>query len=104
MCPYDYTNSIYLAGLLVNYLTINLIQLVNINMIHSDILSNCFIFFSYAMWWNLIPVLNSDGYKILITIFNIEELENKRKNHILVKLIQVIGVILAIRSVMLWFV
>ncbi|MGI2710425.1 hypothetical protein [Bacillus cytotoxicus] len=67
-------------------------------------MSNCFIFFSYAMWWNLIPVLNSDGYKILITIFNIEELENKRKNHILVKLIQVIGVILAIRSVMLWFV
>ncbi|AWC44902.1 peptidase [Bacillus cytotoxicus] len=49
-------------------------------------------------------MLNSDGYKILITIFNIEELENKRKNHILVKLIQVIGVILAIRSVMLWFV
>lgn len=49
-------------------------------------------------------VLNSDGYKVLITLFSVDELENKRKNHLIVKLIQAISLLLVIETVISWFV
>ncbi|MBO0441217.1 peptidase [Enterococcus sp. DIV0869a] len=48
-------------------------------------------------------MLNSDGYKVLITLFNIDELDNKRKNHMIVKTIQGISILLAVWTVISWF-
>ncbi|KAA8787598.1 peptidase [Paenibacillus amylolyticus] len=48
-------------------------------------------------------MLNSDGYKILLTLLNKDEFEDSKKNHLIIKVIQIIGVLLAIRSVLLWF-
>ena len=50
-----------------------------------------------------VPVLNSDGYKVLITLFSVDELE-KKKNHLIVKLIQAISLLLVIETVISWFV
>ena len=95
---------VHLAGLITNYLTINFIQVINLLFLKNKILDSSFIFFSYALLWNLVPVLNSDGYKVLITLFSVDELENKRKNHLIVKLIQAISLLLVIETVISWFV
>lgn len=94
---------VHLAGLVVNYLTINLFQIVNIMFYSSKTIDSAFIFFSYALLWNLLPILNSDGYKVLITLFNIDELDNKKKNHIIVKTIQGLSIFLAVWTVISWF-
>ena len=36
-------------------------------------------FLLLALLWNVIPVLNSDGYKILLTLLNKDEFENSKK-------------------------
>ncbi|HGX0858261.1 TPA: hypothetical protein ACNSAE_002786, partial [Enterococcus faecalis] len=95
---------VHLAGLITNYLTINFIQVINLLFLKNKTLDSSFIFFSYALLWNLVPVLNSDGYKVLITLFSVDELENKRKNHLIVKLIQAISLLLVIETVISWFV
>ena len=95
---------VHLAGLITNYLTINFIQVINLLFLKNKILDSSFIFFSYALLWNLVPVLNSDGYKVLNTLFSVDELENKRKNHLIVKLIQAISLLLVIETVISWFV
>lgn len=94
---------VHLAGLIANYLTINSIQVINVLFVGNKILDSSFIFFSYALIWNLVPILNSDGYKVLITLFSVDELENKRKNHLIVKTIQTISIVLAIETVISWF-
>ncbi|WP_242586814.1 hypothetical protein [Candidatus Enterococcus ikei] len=94
---------VHLAGLVTNYMIINLFQIVNLLFFSSKTIDSAFIFFSYALLWNLLPILNSDGYKVLITLFNIDELDNKRKNHMIVKTIQGISILLAVWTVISWF-
>lgn len=94
---------VHSAGIFINLITILVIQIINLFFINSLALSFSYVIFSIALAWNMVPVLNSDGYKILITLLNQDELENKKKNHWLIKVIQIIGVLLAIRSLLLWF-
>lgn len=94
---------VHSAGIYINLFIILTIQIINTLFLKMDMLSVSYIFFSLALLWNVIPVLNSDGYKILLTILNKDEFENSKKNHFIIKIIQIIGVLLAIRSVLLWF-
>ncbi|OJG27711.1 hypothetical protein RU98_GL002414 [Enterococcus caccae] len=94
---------VHLAGVITNYVIINLFQVLNLLFFSSKTIDSAFIFFSYALLWNLLPILNSDGYKVLITLFNIDELDNKRKNHMIVKTIQGLSILLAIWTVISWF-
>lgn len=94
---------VHSAGIFINLSTILIVEILNILFIHNLALSFSYVFFSFALLWNMVPVLNSDGYKTLITLLNKDELENSKRNHWLIKIIQAIGVLLAIRSILLWF-
>lgn len=94
---------VHSAGIYINLFIILTFQIINTLFLKMDMLSVSYIFFFLALLWNVIPVLNSDGYKILLTLLNKDEFENSKKNHLIIKIIQIIGVLLAIRSVLLWF-
>lgn len=113
-CVYVQLNEIYMlskreklfvhsAGIFINLFITLVVEILNILFFHSLVLSFSYTFFLFALLWNMVPILNSDGYKILITLLNKDELENSKKNHWLIKIIQVIGVLAAIRSILLWF-
>ena len=95
---------VHCSGLLLNLFIIDTIQIVNIFFWDNYILSYSFLFFSYALFWNIVPVLNSDGYKILLVLLNMDELEIAKRNHWFIKITQIIGLILAIRAILLWFI
>lgn len=65
-------------------------------------LTIAFMLFSSTMTWNLIPMLNSDSYKVLLALLYLDEYSNFIKNHWLVLSIQIIGVLIALNTLIHW--
>lgn len=85
-------------GLFVNFTLINFVQLVNILVFDSYSLTLAYLLFSSTMVWNLVPVLNSDGYKIILASLSLDEFSNFTKNHWLVLIFQIIGITIALNT------
>ncbi len=66
-------------GLFVNFMFINFIQLVNVCFFDNYSLTLAYLFFFSTMVWNLIPILNSDGYKIMLAALSLDEFNNFTK-------------------------
>jgi len=88
---------VHSAGLMTNYLTLNTLYLMTF-LLPNIFLLSLFKFFSYMTLLNLIPFLNSDGYKMLMVALHIDELKDYKKNNVIISGIQAIGVIIAIYS------
>ncbi|CUB43730.1 Putative peptide zinc metalloprotease protein YydH [Bacillus subtilis] len=93
---------VHLFGLFINYFIINILELINHFTISSEPLTVAFMLFSSTLLWNLVPILNSDGYKILLAYLGLDEYSRFKTNHWLVLTIQIIGVGLAVNSVVHW--
>ncbi|MGG1242035.1 zinc metalloprotease LiaK [Bacillus cabrialesii] len=93
---------VHLFGLFINYLLINTLELINQFTFSSEALTMAFMLFSSTLLWNLVPILNSDGYKILLAFLSLDEYSRFKTNHWLVLTIQIIGIGLAINSVVHW--
>lgn len=93
---------VHLFGLFINYCVINSLELINFLTISNKPLTMAFMFFSSTLLWNLIPILNSDGYKILLAFLSLDEFSSFKTNHWLVLTIQIIGISLAVNSVVHW--
>lgn len=91
-------------GLFVNYTTINLIQLLNVLFINSNALTISYVLFSSTMIWNLVPILNSDGYKIMLAALCLDEYKNYTKNHWIILIFQLIGVTIALNTLVHWII
>ncbi|MDT3958299.1 peptidase, partial [Staphylococcus kloosii] len=89
-------------GLFVNFTFINLVQIINEFTVNNVSLTIAFMLFSSTMIWNLIPMLNSDGYKVLLAILYLDEYNNFIKNHWLVLSIQILGVLIALNTLIHW--
>lgn len=88
-------------GLLVNFTFINFVQLFNILTINSCSLTLSYMLFSSTMIWNLVPMLNSDGYKIMLASLSLDEFSNFAKNHWFVLFFQIIGISIALNTLLL---
>ncbi|MDK8642670.1 peptidase [Niallia taxi] len=95
---------VHLFGLFINYLGINILEIVNHFTISSEALTLAFMFFSSTLIWNVIPILNSDGYKVLLAFLNLDEYSSFKTNHWIVLSIQSIGIILALNSAIHWII
>lgn len=95
---------VHSAGLFINYSFINLLELGNRLFWHSDVLHASFFLVSYSLLWNVIPLLNSDGYKILTTCLSSYETKDKMKNSLLVKGIQLISLGIVVWTLIGWIV
>jgi putative peptide zinc metalloprotease protein len=93
---------VHLFGLFINYFVINTIEIVNISIIDSESLSKAFMFFSATLLWNFVPILNSDGYKILLAFLGLDEYKYFKTNHWIVRIIQIIGISIALNTVVHW--
>ncbi len=93
---------VHLFGLFINYFVINTLEIINQFTISSESLTMAFMLFSSTLLWNLVPILNSDGYKILLAFLSIDEYSRFKTNHWLVLTIQIIGISLAVNSVVHW--
>lgn len=93
---------VHLFGLFINYFIINILEIINLFTISSESLTMAFMLFSSTLLWNLVPILNSDGYKILLAFLSLDEYSRFKTNHWLVLTIQIIGVGLAVNSVVHW--
>ena len=91
-------------GLFINFLFINSIQLFNVVTIDNYGLTLAYLFFSSTMIWNLIPILNSDGYKIMLTALSLDEFEKIMRNHWLVIIFQFVGVVIALNTLIHWLI
>lgn len=89
-------------GLFVNFTFINLVQIINEFTVNNVSLTIAFMLFSSTMIWNLIPMLNSDGYKVLLAILYLDEYNNFIKNHWLVLSLQILGVLIALNTLIHW--
>ena len=67
-------------------------------------LTLAYLFFSSTMIWNLIPILNSDGYKIMLTALSLDEFEKIMRNHWLVIIFQFVGVVIALNTLIHWLI
>ncbi|HGH0905468.1 TPA: peptidase, partial [Staphylococcus pseudintermedius] len=61
-----------------------------------------YMFFSSTLLWNLVPILNSDGYKIMMVALSLDEFNNFTKNHWLILIFQTIGVVIALNTIIHW--
>ncbi|MCI2791607.1 MULTISPECIES: peptidase [Staphylococcus] len=95
---------VHSAGIFINFTIINIIQLINEFTLHSYTLSLAFIFFSSTMIWNLVPLLNSDGYKIMLASLSLDEFSHVTKNHWLVIIFQTIGLLIALNTLIHWLI
>lgn len=93
---------VHLFGLFINYLLVNTLEIVNQIAISSESLTKAYMFFSATLLWNLVPILNSDGYKILLAFLGMDEYSHFRTNHWLVRTIQVVGISIALNTVIHW--
>ncbi|MCY9089613.1 peptidase [Bacillus mojavensis] len=93
---------VHLFGLFINYFVINTLETINQFTISSEPLTMAFMLFSSTLLWNLVPILNSDGYKILLAFLSLDEYSRFKTNHWLVLTIQIIGISLAVNSVVHW--
>ncbi|MGX0021790.1 peptidase [Staphylococcus hominis] len=91
-------------GLFVNFLFINFIQLVNMFTFDSYSLTLAYLLFSSTMVWNLVPMLNSDGYKIMLASLSLDEFSSFTKNHWLVLIFQIIGITIALNTLIHWII
>lgn len=89
-------------GLFVNYTFINILQIINLLFFQNYNLTLSFMLFSSTLIWNLIPMLNSDGYKLMLACLSLDEFHNFTKNHWLVLLVQGIGIIIAVNTLIHW--
>ncbi|EGQ4231189.1 peptidase, partial [Staphylococcus pseudintermedius] len=65
-------------------------------------LTVAYMFFSSTLLWNLVPILNSDGYKIMMVALSLDEFNNFTKNHWLILIFQTIGVVIALNTIIHW--
>ncbi|MBE7320362.1 hypothetical protein INS13_13310 [Staphylococcus epidermidis] len=91
-------------GLFVNFLFINFIQLINAFTFDNYSLTLAYLLFSSTMVWNLVPMLNSDGYKIMLASLSLDEFSNFTKNHWLVLIFQIIGITIALNTLIHWII
>lgn len=85
------------AGIFLNLICINLLQVLNFTYIHSNELLIAFLVFKYSLIWNIIPLLNSDGVKILMTLTNQTEKTNFRSNGFLIRGVKIISSLFAVK-------
>lgn len=88
--------------LFINYTFINSLQLINLLFLQDYNLTLSFMLFSSTLIWNLIPMLNSDGYKIMLACLSLDEFSTFTKNHWIVLLVQCISLIIAINTLVHW--
>ncbi|MCS4485591.1 peptidase [Staphylococcus americanisciuri] len=91
-------------GLFINFTLINVFQLLNMLFINNYTLSLSYLLFSSTMIWNIVPILNSDGYKIMLAFLSLDEFSNITKNHWIVILFQIIGLSIAINTLIHWII
>ncbi|UAC69068.1 hypothetical protein K8B67_10290 (plasmid) [Staphylococcus epidermidis] len=91
-------------GLFVNFMFINFIQLVNVCFFDNYSLTLAYLFFFSTMVWNLIPILNSDGYKIMLAALSFDEFNNFTKNHWIILISQIIGITIALNTLIHWII
>ncbi|MCD8875117.1 peptidase [Mammaliicoccus sciuri] len=89
-------------GLFINFTLINLIQMVNVFTFDYYPLKLAFMLFSSTLLWNLVPILNSDGYKILLATLSMDEFSKFTKNHWVILIFQIIGVGIALNTLVHW--
>lgn len=89
-------------GLFLNLLIINFIEFINIIIFNNHNLTLAFMFFSTTVLWNIVPILNSDGYKILLSILHLDEYKKHTTNHWLVLILQLIGLLMAVNAILNW--
>lgn len=77
LSKYD-KNIIYLSGSLANMILVTIINTLNLYLYHSKSLSIINLIILMSTFWNLIPTINSDGYKVLSSYLNVFEYENKK--------------------------
>lgn len=91
-------------GLFINFTLINIVQLLNTLSIDNSTLTLAYVMFSSTMIWNLVPILNSDGYKIMLASLSLDEFSNFTKNHWIVLVFQIIGVVIALNTLIHWII
>lgn len=81
---------VHTGGLLFSLILNNLLYFIS-SYFHYSIGIAISQYFSFDILWNSIPILNSDGYKILLTIFSIEEKKKIAHNASLIWFIKIIN-------------
>jgi len=88
---------VHSAGLMINYVSLNVLYFIFV-LFGQHFLLLVFRLLSMMTLLNLIPMLNSDGYKMLMVCLNTDELENIIKNNKIIIVIQIIGIMTALYS------
>lgn len=105
-CIYVRMNDIYMlttsekilvhsAGIMSNLFINGLILIISFAC-NINILFAVSKFFVIGLLMNISPILNSDGYKVLIGILNINEKKNKKQNNILISVLGYVNITVSI--------
>lgn len=81
---------VHSMGLFISLIMNNLIYVIGY-LFNNLILIDISIYFSFDIMLNTLPLLNSDGYKIMFTIFGWREKKNKSENSLYVKMMNIIN-------------
>ncbi|WP_235606436.1 hypothetical protein [Macrococcoides caseolyticum] len=93
---------IHISGILTNLIFMTFIQYVNIRWINDEALTRGYMYFMLDMVWNIAPFLNSDGYKTLITLLDMDEFTDRKENSKFIKIIQLLSILMVLHTVFNW--
>lgn len=95
-------HDLLLSGILTNLIFMTFIQYVNIRWINDEALTRGYMYFMLDMVWNIAPFLNSDGYKTLITLLDMDEFTDRKENSKFIKIIQLLSILIVLHTVFNW--
>ncbi|TDM28785.1 peptidase [Macrococcoides caseolyticum] len=93
---------VHISGILTNLIFMTFIQYVNIRWINDEALTRGYMYFMLDMVWNIAPFLNSDGYKTLITLLDMDEFTDRKENSKFIKIIQLLSILMVLHTVFNW--
>jgi putative peptide zinc metalloprotease protein len=86
---------VHVAGIGVNVLVTTTLFIANALWFHSDALLFAINVVFFAVCWNAVPILNSDGYRVLLAAAGTDVALGTRRNPWWINVIRLVGVIVA---------
>lgn len=85
---------IHSAGLFFNCISNGIILFVS-QLLNLELLNKISKFFVIGIFMNIFPILNSNGYKIMLTIFSYNEYRQNKHNNVFIKIISYINIFIS---------
>lgn len=87
---------VHAAGIWVNFAVNTVLIIVNGALIHSDNLKSALIFAIVSLLYNAIPLLGSDGYRVLLALVHVNELKERKSNPRWIRVVKTLSWVLVV--------